>query len=43
MGALLGLPAQNTVGAFNYRPADKILSARSNGAGTTLLRMIEYE
>ncbi|SRR5579871_6501101 len=40
---LLGLPAQGVSGAFNYRAADKILSARSNGASGTTLRLIEYE
>lgn len=40
---LLGLPPQNSSGAFNYRAADKLLSARSNAAGGTTLRFAEYE
>lgn len=40
---LLGLPAQNSVGAFNYRAADKLLSATSDGASGTTLRFTEYE
>jgi hypothetical protein len=40
---LLGMPAQNQVGAFNARAADKLLSARSNGGSGTTLRFTEYE
>ena len=42
-GALLGLPAQNITGAFNARAADKLASMRSNAAGGTTVRFIEYE
>ena len=40
-GALLGMPAQGAVGAFNYRAADKLVSARSATATATVLRFIE--
>jgi len=40
---LWGMPAQGSAGAFNYRAADRILSARSNGASGTTIRFIEYE
>lgn len=42
-GALIGLPAQGVFGAFNFRAADKLFSARSNGAAGTTLRVMEYE
>jgi hypothetical protein len=42
-GAIIGIPAQGQSGAFNARAADKILSARSNGAAGTTLRFIESE
>jgi len=42
-GPLLGLNAQNTVGAFNYIAATKVVSARSNAAGGTTLRFIEND
>ena len=42
-GPILGVPAQGQVGAFNFRAADKLLSARSNGASGTTLRFIENE
>lgn len=42
-GPLLGMNAQNTSGAFNFRAADKLVSARSNGAGGTTLRFIEND
>lgn len=42
-GSLLGLPAQNTTGAFNARAADRLASMRSNAAGGTTVRFIEYE
>jgi hypothetical protein len=40
---LLGLPAQNSSGAFNFRAADKLLSARSASGTATTLRFSEYE
>lgn len=43
IGTLLGLPAQGLAGAFNARAADKLASMRSNGAGGTTVRFIEYE
>lgn len=42
-GPLLGMNAQNTAGAFNFRAADKLVSARSNAAGGTTLRFIEND
>lgn len=42
-GPVLGCPAINTVGQWNYRAADKLLSVRSNGASGTTLRVIEDE
>jgi hypothetical protein len=42
-GPLLGLPAQGTVGAFNYRPADVLLMARSNSATPTTINFVENE
>lgn len=42
-GTILGLPAQNSAGAFNFRAADKLASMRSNAAGGTTVRFIEYE
>ena len=42
-GPLLGLPAQNSSGMFNYRAADPILKARSNTSAATVLRLTEYE
>lgn len=45
-GSVVGRPAQNAANgttAFNYRAADKLLSARSNGASGTTLRVLEYE
>lgn len=45
-GPLLGLPEQNKangVAAPNYRAADKLISAKSNGAAGTTLRFIEYD
>lgn len=43
MGPLLGLPAQNGTGNFNSIAATKLISARSNAAGGTVLRFIESE
>lgn len=43
VGTLLGLPAQGVSGAFNARAADKLASMRSNAAGGTTVRFIEYE
>lgn len=40
---LLGLPIQNSSAAFNYRAADKLLSARSATGTATTLRFSEYE
>lgn len=42
-GALLGMNAQNSAGAFNYRAADTLVMARSNGASGTTLRFIEND
>lgn len=42
-GPLIGFPAQNTSGQFNYVAATKLISARSNAAGGTTLRFIENE
>jgi hypothetical protein len=42
-GRLFGLNAQGQAGAFNFRAADKLLVARSNGAAGTTLRFIEWE
>jgi hypothetical protein len=40
---LLGLPAQNSAGAFNFRPADILLKATSATASTTKIRVRERE
>lgn len=40
---LIGMLVQWTAGAFNFRAADKLLSARSNAAGATTIRFLEYE
>jgi hypothetical protein len=42
-GPLLGMAAQGVSGAFNFRAADKLISARGNGAGGTTLRFIEND
>lgn len=42
-GPLLGLNVQGTSGNFNYRAADKLVSARSNAAGGTTLRFTEND
>jgi hypothetical protein len=42
-GAVLGFSAQGQAGAFNFRAADKLVSARGNAAGVTTLRFEEYE
>ena len=42
-GRVWGAPAQGQSGAFNFRSADKLLSARSNGGSATTLRFIEWE
>ena len=42
-GRIWGMPAQGVSGAFNFTAATKLLSARSNAAGGTTLRVIEYE
>lgn len=42
-GPLLGLPAQNSTGAFNFTAATRLISARSNGGAGTTLRFIENE
>lgn len=42
-GPLLGMPAQNGTGNFNSTAATKLVSARSNAAGGTVLRFIENE
>lgn len=40
---LLGMPAQNSPGAFNFRPADTLLKATSATASTTKIRVRERE
>jgi hypothetical protein len=42
-GRLLGMNAQGVAGNFNFRAADKLVSARSNGAAGTSLRVTEYD
>lgn len=42
-GRLIGMPAQGQAGAFNAIPATTILSARSDAAAGTTLRVAEYE
>lgn len=42
-GPLLGMNAQGTAGAFNFRAADKLVSARSNGGSGTTLRFVEND
>lgn len=42
-GALIGVPAQGVSGAFNFRAADKLVSARGLAAGVTTLRFEEFE
>lgn len=42
-GRVWGFPAQGQAGAFNFRAADTLMSARSNGAAGTTLRFIEWE
>jgi hypothetical protein len=42
-GPSLGFPVQGVSGAWNFRAADKLVSARSNGAAATTLRFIENE
>lgn len=42
-GKIWGLPAQGQAGAFNFRAADKLMSALSDGAAGTVLRFIEWE
>ncbi len=42
-GPLLGMNAQNTSGAFNYRAADRLVSVRANGAAAATLRFIEND
>ena len=40
-GPLVGMNAQGTAGAVNFRAADKLVSVRSNGAAGTVLRFVE--
>jgi len=42
-GPLLGLPQQNSAGAFNFRAADPLLKATSATAATTAIRVTEDE
>ncbi len=42
-GRLLGLPAQGSAGAFNYRAADTYIKLRSKAAGATTVRVVEEE
>jgi hypothetical protein len=42
-GPILGLNAQGVTGSFNFRAADKLVSARSNGGAGTTLRFIEND
>jgi hypothetical protein len=42
-GPLLGMPAQGQAGAFNFRAADTLITARSNGGAGTTLRFIEND
>lgn len=43
LGPILGLPAQNAVGAFNYTAAKLLMQARSATATATTLRFEEWE
>jgi hypothetical protein len=43
IGALLGIPAQNSAGAFNFHTADPLLKATSATAATTKVRVTEDE
>lgn len=40
-GPLLGMNVQGVSGAFNFRAADTLVQARSNGGSATTLRVIE--
>lgn len=40
---VLGLPAQNSSGAFNFRPADAYCQVRSATATGTVIRIVEAE
>lgn len=42
-GPLIGMNAQGTAGAFNFRAADKLVSVRSNGGAGTTLRVVEND
>lgn len=42
-GPIIGMNAQNTSGTFNYRAADTLVKARSNGGSGTTLRFIEND
>jgi hypothetical protein len=42
-GPLVGMNAQGVAGAFNFRAADKLVSARSNGAAGTILRFTQND
>jgi hypothetical protein len=42
-GPLIGMNAQGVAGNFNFRAADKLVSARSNGGAGTTLRFIEND
>jgi|SRR5215469_6447306 len=40
---LLGMPAQNSPGAFNFRPADTLLKATSASPSRTKIQLTERE
>jgi hypothetical protein len=42
-GPLLGLPQQNTPGAFNFRAADPVIKVKSSSANPTTVRVTEFE
>jgi hypothetical protein len=42
-GPVLGLNVQGVSGAFNFRAADTLVKARSNGGSGTTLRFIEND
>lgn len=42
-GQLLGMNVQGLAGTFNFRAADTLVQARSNGASGTTLRFIEND
>lgn len=42
-GQIICMPAQNSVGSWNYIPAIAYLKATSDGASGTVLRVTEYD